>query len=213
VIPYEALSYYWGLEEPTVPITIVTYNSSAPRMSMANIVQKKFWIRPNLHAALIQLRSSDPANEVALWVDAICINQQDKVEKTAQVSRMHEIYSAASNVCIWLGLGEIDRETGSIDPDETEETFDFIRQMLSLRRLDQLVQSMACFRPTYEKPMVQQALGCARTCSREGSNSPLWGRSHTMERFCRRRGTICDEAKSDQLTSEEALYQGPGPYR
>jgi hypothetical protein len=141
VIPYEALSYYWGLEEPTVPITIVTYNSSAPRMSMANIVQKKFWIRPNLHAALIQLRSSDPANEVALWVDAICINQQDKVEKTAQVSRMHEIYSAASNVCIWLGVGEIDPETGTIDPDETEETFDFIRQMLSLRRLDQLVQS------------------------------------------------------------------------
>lgn len=110
-------------------------------MSMANIVQKKFWIRPNLHAALVQLRSPDPANEVALWVDAICINQQDKVEKTAQVSRMHEIYSAASNVCIWLGVGEIDPETGTVDPDETEETFDFIRQMLSLRRLDQLVQS------------------------------------------------------------------------
>jgi hypothetical protein len=63
------------------------------------------------------------------------------VEKTAQVSRMHEIYSAASNVCIWLGVGEIDPETGTIDPDETEETFDFIRQMLSLRRLGQLVQS------------------------------------------------------------------------
>jgi hypothetical protein len=67
-----------------------------------------------------------------LWVDAICINQQDKVEKTAQVSRMHEIYSAASNVCIWLGVGE----TGAVDPDETEETFHFIRQILSLRRLD-----------------------------------------------------------------------------
>jgi hypothetical protein len=41
---------------------------------MANIVQKKFWIRPNLHAALVQLRSPDPANEVALWVDAICMH-------------------------------------------------------------------------------------------------------------------------------------------
>jgi hypothetical protein len=74
VIPYEGLSHYWGLEEPTVPITIATYNSSAPRLSMANIVQKKFWIRPNLHAALVQLRSPDPANEVALWVDAICMH-------------------------------------------------------------------------------------------------------------------------------------------
>jgi hypothetical protein len=53
---------------------------------MANIVQKKFWIRPNLHAALVQLRSSDLGNEIALWIDAICINQQNKVERTAQVS-------------------------------------------------------------------------------------------------------------------------------
>jgi hypothetical protein len=31
-------------------------------------------IRPNLHAALVELRSPDPANEVALWVDAICMH-------------------------------------------------------------------------------------------------------------------------------------------
>jgi hypothetical protein len=74
-------------------------------------------------------------------VDAICINQQDKVEKISQVSRMHEIYSTASNICIWLGFDEIDPETGTADPDEIQETLDFIRQMLSLRRLDQLVQS------------------------------------------------------------------------
>jgi alpha-tubulin suppressor-like RCC1 family protein len=65
-------------------------------------------------------------------VDASCISQQDKVEKTAQVSRMHEIYSTGSNVYIWLGVGE----TGAVGPDETEEKFHFMRQILSFRRLD-----------------------------------------------------------------------------
>ena len=54
---------------------------------------------------------------------------------------MHEIYSEASNVYIWLGVGEIDTETGTVRSDETEETFNFIRQMLSLRHLYQLAQS------------------------------------------------------------------------
>ncbi|KAH9211833.1 heterokaryon incompatibility protein-domain-containing protein [Leptodontidium sp. 2 PMI_412] len=104
---------------------------------MSNITQKTFWIRPNLHAALVELRSTK--KPVNLWVDALCINQKDDVEKAAQVSRMNEIYSEASNICIWLGVGEMDPETSEVNPDGTKQTFEFICDMLSLKRLDRLI--------------------------------------------------------------------------
>ncbi|RSL45980.1 hypothetical protein CEP54_014050 [Fusarium duplospermum] len=38
-----------------------------------------------------------------LWVDAICINQEDKAEKSHQVPFMKNIYSKANIVFCWLG--------------------------------------------------------------------------------------------------------------
>jgi hypothetical protein len=38
-----------------------------------------------------------------LWVDAVCINQQDNREKSRQVAMMGEIYKRASQVLTWLG--------------------------------------------------------------------------------------------------------------
>lgn len=37
------------------------------------------------------------------WVDAICINQEDLEERSAQVQIMPQIYSKASCVIVWLG--------------------------------------------------------------------------------------------------------------
>jgi hypothetical protein len=42
-----------------------------------------------------------PPNE--LWIDAICINQRDKDEKSTQVSMMGRIYSQLQKLIIWLG--------------------------------------------------------------------------------------------------------------
>lgn len=47
-----------------------------------------------------------------LWVDAICINQQDNEEKVSQVNRMSVVYSNAAVVICWLG-----------EPDEYTERF------------------------------------------------------------------------------------------
>ncbi|PMD44844.1 heterokaryon incompatibility [Hyaloscypha variabilis F] len=44
-----------------------------------------------------------------LWVDAICINQKDDVEKATQISLMKEIYSFAEEVVIWLGFSAAER--------------------------------------------------------------------------------------------------------
>jgi len=62
-------------------------------------------IGANLEAALKQLRSNTHRTLV-LWIDAICINQSeedDNLEKSAQVNQMHEIYTQAALVIGWLG--------------------------------------------------------------------------------------------------------------
>ncbi|KAG9503313.1 hypothetical protein J7337_006158 [Fusarium musae] len=65
-------------------------------------------IRNNLFRALLRLRrhgTNDDANAnpLAVWVDFLSIHQKDAKEKTEQLGRMVDIYSHASQVCIWLG--------------------------------------------------------------------------------------------------------------
>lgn len=43
-----------------------------------------------------------PDRPCLVWVDALCINQQDNDERTIQVKRMSQIYHEAANVFIWL---------------------------------------------------------------------------------------------------------------
>jgi hypothetical protein len=38
-----------------------------------------------------------------LWIDLVCINQADNVEKASQVQMMKDIFSMAVRVVIWLG--------------------------------------------------------------------------------------------------------------
>lgn len=42
-----------------------------------------------------------------IWVDAICINQDDVGERNTQVMRIRDIFSQSSVVTIWLGEDEI----------------------------------------------------------------------------------------------------------
>ena len=48
-----------------------------------------------------------PHKEKRLWIDAICINQTDPVEKAIQVRHMGDIYRAARKVRVWLDAGAI----------------------------------------------------------------------------------------------------------
>ena len=73
---------------------------------------KTFYVRPNLSDALRHLRNySDPSPKqsgeqpgtIVLWIDNICINQEDSSEKSSQVRMMAEIYKRAKSVFVWLG--------------------------------------------------------------------------------------------------------------
>jgi len=88
---YEALSYQWGDSESKH--AIVLRNEAGEE-----------WNHPvtdNLFAALQRLRRLKISR--ILWVDAICINQQDDAEKNIQVAMMREIYKKSFRTLIWLG--------------------------------------------------------------------------------------------------------------
>lgn len=84
---YEALSYAWG--EPVLSDTLCLDG----RGSHA--------ITANLRQCLVSLRKADETR--VLWVDAVCINQNDTREKERQVALMGKIYQAAQRALIWLG--------------------------------------------------------------------------------------------------------------
>jgi hypothetical protein len=87
--PFYALSYVWG---------------DATRTREIIIDKKRLKITDNLYRALSDLQGSSKVT-VRIWVDAICINQDDVAERSAQILLMREIYhSAGVATMIWLGL-------------------------------------------------------------------------------------------------------------
>lgn len=53
--------------------------------------------------ALENLSPLDADCSFAIWIDAICIEQENDIEKSTQVPHMGSIYSLASQVAVWLG--------------------------------------------------------------------------------------------------------------
>ena len=86
---FTALSYVWG--DPARTHKIIIDGKSLP-------------ITASLYAALRQLQVQSTF-DVRVWADAICINQEDLAERSAQVQLMRQIYHNAGEVRIWLGSG------------------------------------------------------------------------------------------------------------
>jgi hypothetical protein len=85
---YEAISYVWGDEINPASIKCHDFGYSLP-------------ITQNLAAALFRFRLAD--QQRMIWVDAICINQEDITERGHQVRLMGKVYGKASGVLVWLG--------------------------------------------------------------------------------------------------------------
>lgn len=79
-------SYVWGTTKHDVPAIV----SDLP-----------FVVTTILDCALRHLRYKD--REQTLWVDAICINQENPLGKGAQVQLMGQVFSEADKVLVWLG--------------------------------------------------------------------------------------------------------------
>ncbi|RYP20974.1 hypothetical protein DL765_002511 [Monosporascus sp. GIB2] len=88
---YWALSYCWGNLEDTLPLQ----RGGGPQVYEIRVTK-------NLHSALVHL--SQVYHGKWFWVNAICIDQGNEVEKAQQIELMRDIYSRAEEVVIWVDL-------------------------------------------------------------------------------------------------------------
>ncbi|KAI0912242.1 heterokaryon incompatibility protein-domain-containing protein [Ustulina deusta] len=87
---FEALSYVWGV---------------APKTSSILVGNAEFYVQPNLHSLLRQIRNE--VQGLYVWVDAICINQNSTPEKSVQVAKIASIYRAAERTLVYLGEEDV----------------------------------------------------------------------------------------------------------
>ena len=84
--PFDAVSYVWGDDGPQ------------------NEIMVEGWpclVRKNLWQFLLEWRDATAVKIV--WIDALCINQNDLTERGRQVQLMGDLYRSAVRVLIWLG--------------------------------------------------------------------------------------------------------------
>ena len=92
---YEALSYVWGSPENQAWVKIASTSADV------NQPRSRLSITRNLDLALRYLRLADCSRR--MWIDAICINQNNAVERSHQVAMMGDIFKLATRVVVWLG--------------------------------------------------------------------------------------------------------------
>jgi hypothetical protein len=93
-LPYfSALSWCWSSREERKPDSF-------------KCDEQLFPISRHLYNLLSNLNSKNTHSSLRIWIDSICINQDDSNEKNAHVAKMHEIYGQARNVIVWLGMPE-----------------------------------------------------------------------------------------------------------
>jgi hypothetical protein len=84
---YIALSYVWGAESTTFVIVV---NDGS------------FEIRQNLFSFLQRAKQTQRIASRYFWIDQLCINQNDVVERASQVAIMGQIYECAVETISWL---------------------------------------------------------------------------------------------------------------
>lgn len=116
-LAYNALSYEWG--DPQQPRHWMRLNNGYVS------------IRQNLFDFLKTARSklqSEPNLGKHLWIDALCIDQENVEEKGHQIGLMGELYRRASTVYVWLGSAssaDIDASADWIHKLEREAEYTF----------------------------------------------------------------------------------------
>lgn len=139
---YKALSYTWG--DQSIKETIY-------------VDGKEFKVGRNLYEALRYLREYNDA--FPLWADAVCINQNDIVERNRQIRIMPHIYTRAETVLVWLNT----RLTSQIrDPLRYGTEYDEISPM------------ELCDNPYWERVWIIQEIGKARKIQVCFGQKRLW---------------------------------------
>jgi hypothetical protein len=202
---FEALSYAWGSAEHHTEIFI-----GASGHQVLSITQ-------NLAEALPYLRYEDRSR--VLWIDAICVNQQDLEERSCQVERMADIFTKASRVVVWLGPEssdssvamdcfhtisknvEVDSVRGTIRALSDETHWAEKNQMLPFSAAQYWSMYRLLQRSWFERLWIWQEvrLGSRNTFVKCGAKEILW-RSMCTAVFC-----LFTKAKHPEFADSELL--------
>lgn len=155
---FSTLSYTWGSRDDLRPILL---NGT------------RVLIGANLEAALRVLREQDDfRGGLKLWVDAICLNQEDLDEKARLLPYMQHFYRISSKVVVWLG------------PDDSLQPLTTVRSFLKehvpasvLATLSMLAASKAAIRIPKPVDFVAHVLPALLNIM----NRPYWMRLWIMQ--------------------------------
>lgn len=93
---YATLSYCWGQATADEDIHSIVVDN------------QPFWVRTNLFDFFRTIKDLDV--HTPIYIDAICLNQLDNVERGEQVKLMSSVYSNANHTHVWLGSPHPDQE-------------------------------------------------------------------------------------------------------
>jgi hypothetical protein len=175
---FSALSYCWG----------------APKFDALLVCNAHaLHITESLATALNCLR--DAAQPLVIWIDQVCINQDDLAERSRQVQLMGRIYSSANDVLVWLGL----------PTDSSDFMFDCMdRGMVIQADIPRLLCSFAefCQRNWFERTWTVQEVVLSRY-------EPLLycgQRSVSWSQFGQHLNTLYQRFSQNVPVSEDDLY-------
>lgn len=129
---YIALSYCWGTDQPSNPMILNgqshllrnnlhsllrrleehqqeniplgrTLPGSPDRLEIVKTSSEYLPIAPNPTGTQTSNSLYLGKTPSLIWTDALCINQQSMLEKTAQLAMLRDIYAKADRIIIWLG--------------------------------------------------------------------------------------------------------------
>ncbi|KAI3317237.1 heterokaryon incompatibility protein-domain-containing protein [Xylariaceae sp. AK1471] len=173
---FEAISYVWGDNLSPNPIICngvritVTQNLEGalrhlrplPRWESVQTWPRNHPLHSSRHVwgAFARNRYEEQENATSIqkpvWIDAICINQHDDVERAKQVKLMGNIYHRASTVKIWLGKEQPNSATTNTSAEAIQALTNPLQRNLAV------------------------GLGSAQF---ELNQSPVFARRHHLERY------------------------------
>lgn len=203
---YEALSYAWG--ESDTPEVINVGQEGDVTLAVTR----------SLFQALPYLRYRDKRR--VLWVDAICVDQQNLKERSHQVQRMGDVFCLADQVIVWLGVDdttsthaiqllhsiasrtEVDWITSTVKPISRDDVdWADILDARSYRGQDMFAIYSLVMRPWFERLWVQQEIHSKR-------NAILVCGFDTLSWHDFRKAVFCIASKLEPIEDDETLYPG-----
>ncbi len=166
---YAAISYTWG-PNPKYAKTLGTGSAPAdPYTRIVRVNGRPFRIRINLWNLLYHLRQRGESR--FLWVDALCIDQENLEERNFHVYRMSKVYENAEKTIVWLGLPSDDRRQARV--------LEFIHEMALFCRKQPTEMGTRIFREKYlNDGLTQRWANVLELC-----RGTYWGRTWILQEF------------------------------